>query len=234
MVMVRSGFGRVVSGPNKSRRSGPRAAAVVLATALAGLTAAARQSDPAAAQDASATAMSAVYGDWTLRCQTTSPAVAAAAPAAGTATDANGPAASAAAAPAAAKPGKLCGISSTITVKRDNGQQGVAMVLSVGRDPEGKSWRVAAELPISAWLPNGVKLQDGANTVIAPMVFTACRPQLCGAAAVLDAAAMAKLKGVGEKLYALYRTQAGQNVRVAVPMNGFPAALDALTANLGQ
>jgi invasion protein IalB len=125
---------------------------------------------------------------------------------------------------------RLCRVYTSVTVKADNGERVLATVVSVRETPEPGRMQISARLPLTVWLPTGVKLNTPTGEEIVSLPFVACSPQGCEAGAVLSDAQLGKLRAGAEAASATYQLQTRQQVKLDFSMRGFDAALQAMTA----
>lgn len=124
---------------------------------------------------------------------------------------------------------KACEIRSTVVVQdKQSTQQGVAVVVAIGRILPEQKLQFVAQLPINSVLNIPVKITGKDDKAIVELTYAACQPQLCTATGSLTEAQISALRKAGDILFVVYRNQAGQDVKVEVSTKGFAAALDAL------
>lgn len=154
---------------------------------------------PASAQQS--TSSTAVFDDWSLRCQTSN---------------------------ASGAVSKVCEVRSTLAAKATDGRQVVVLVIAVGKTSPDKPNQVVVNAPTSVWLPVGVKLQDNGGKTLLELPYTSCKASMCAAAAAPTDAQWGAVVGAGEEIFALYRTDAAQDVKVRISLKGLVAAYKAM------
>jgi len=112
---------------------------------------------PAFAQQS--TSSTAVFDDWSLRCQTSN---------------------------ASGVVSRVCEVNSTLAAKATDGRQVVVLVIAVGKSSPDKPNQVVVNAPTSVWLPVGVKLQNNGGKTLLELPYTTCKASMC--AALMDAA----------------------------------------------
>lgn len=124
---------------------------------------------------------------------------------------------------------KGCEIRSTLVVRdQKTNQDGVAAVIAIGRLTSDKALQATVQLPIAAVLNVPVKVTGADDKPIFELSYVACQPQMCSATTTLTDPQVAALRKIGEKLFIVYRNQAGQDVKIDAATKGLNAALDAL------
>lgn len=124
---------------------------------------------------------------------------------------------------------KGCEIRSTLVIRdQQTNQEGVAAVIAIGRLVSDKALQATVQLPIAAVLNVPVKLTGADDKAIVELSYVACQPQMCSATATLTDPQVAALRKVGDKIFLVYRNQAGQDVKIDASTQGLNAALDAL------
>jgi invasion protein IalB len=123
---------------------------------------------------------------------------------------------------------KLCEVNTTLTAKTTDGRQAVVMIVGYGKPAVDKPNQLVVNAPLSAWLPAGIKMQDKAGKLLLDLPFTSCKPNMCAAVAAVSDAQWSVLMAAGEEILALYRSQAGQDFKIQVPLKGLTAAYKAM------
>lgn len=124
---------------------------------------------------------------------------------------------------------KACELRSTLVVQDpQTKQQGVAAVIAIGRTMGEKTMQSVVQLPIAAQLNVAPRLVGADEKSIVEFTFAACQAQLCVANTTMTDAQVASLKKAGDKLFLIYRNQAGQDVKLDVSTKGLSQAFDTL------
>ena len=117
-----------------------------------------------------------------------------------------------------------CRVVSSITVPVAEGQRAVAAVVMVAGAPERGDVRMAVQLPISVWLPTGVRIEGPDGTLVAQFPFLICAPALCEAGGPLTAEQWTRVKASTASLSLRYELQGQQAAKLDFSMDGFVAA----------
>lgn len=112
--------------------------------------------------------------------------------------------------------------------KTEDGRQAVVMIVGVGKPFVDKPNQLVVNAPISARLPAGIKMQDKSEKTLLALSYTFCKPSMCSADTAVTDAQLNTVMAAGDDVFMLYRTQAGQDVKVQVPMKGMSAAYKAM------
>lgn len=131
-------------------------------------------------------------------------------------------------------PRTLCGLVSTVSVKKEGGQPTIVTRIMLRPTQAGQGYQMAFELPLGVLLQPGAQVADGAGKPIVRLPFVACRPTSCEAGAVLTDEQTARLRAATDKAMVFYDLQNGQTMKLEYSMAGFTAALDALKAQAAR
>ncbi len=124
---------------------------------------------------------------------------------------------------------KACEVVATMATQLQNGQTVPTAVMAIGRADTAKSLKLVIQVPINAWLPNGVKLQDKAGKEILSLPFTHCRPDnMCEASIDVTDGQAQSLKKQGDSIVATYRNVTQKEVSQDIILKGYGSALDLL------
>jgi invasion protein IalB len=126
---------------------------------------------------------------------------------------------------------KACEVDATATAKTEDNRQALIMIVGIGKRSAGQPTQIAVQTPLTAWLPLGVKLQDGNGKDILSLPYTACQPSRCTAEGPITDSQLTALTSAGDVFVAIYRTQAGEDIKVQIPVKGLSAAYKAMMAN---
>lgn len=128
---------------------------------------------------------------------------------------------------------RICGLMTTVTLKNQAGVSAVALKIMLRSVPGERGRQLSVDVPISAWLPDGVRLlHNGKELVRLP--FVACRPDSCQAGAVLSPEQLAALGAVTDQADAVYQLQTRKTVTLTFSMRGFAAGAAALEKSLNN
>jgi invasion protein IalB len=108
------------------------------------------------------------------------------------------------------------------------GQDGVLTQIAIGRPVKAQPIHIAIQVPISVWLPTGVKLVSGENDEGILATFKWCVPQACFGLTDITADVVRKWRDAGEGGKMLFKDSNQRDVALPVSWKGFGAAYDAL------
>ena len=128
---------------------------------------------------------------------------------------------------------QVCGLISTVTLKNEQGASGVALKLMFRSVPGAAGRQLSVDVPITAWLPEGIRLVHQGREVMR-LPFVACQPNSCEAGAVLTPEQVAALVAASGQMDAVYKVQTQQTVTLTFSMYGFPEGISALEASLSN
>lgn len=128
---------------------------------------------------------------------------------------------------------RICGLMSTVTLKNDAGASAVALKLMLRSVPGEPGRQLSVDVPISAWLPDGVRLTHAGKELVR-LPFVACRPDSCQAGAVLSREQLAALSAITDQADATYQLQTRKSVTLTFSMRGFGAGAAALEKSLSE
>lgn len=128
---------------------------------------------------------------------------------------------------------RICGLMSTVTLKNEAGASAVALKLMLRSVPGEPGRQLSADVPISAWLPEGVRLIHAGKELVR-LPFVACRPDSCQAGAVLRQEQLAALGAITDQADASYQLQTRKTVTLTFSMRGFADGAAALEKSLSQ
>ena len=128
---------------------------------------------------------------------------------------------------------RICGLMSTVTLKNDTGASAVALKLMLRTVPGEAGRQLSVDVPISAWLPEGVRLIHAGKELVR-LPFVACRPDSCQAGAVLSPDQLVALGAITDQADATYQLQTRKTVTLTFSMRGFAAGAAILEKSLGE
>ena len=122
-------------------------------------------------------------------------------------------------------PQKTCEMVQFTQVK---GQPGVLTQIAIGRPVKGQPIKLVIQVPISVWLPAGVKLVPGAKDAGVTATFKRCVPTACFADVGVRDDTIRKFRSTTEAGKLQFKDANQKDVALPVSFKGFGPAYDAL------
>lgn len=108
------------------------------------------------------------------------------------------------------------------------GQQGVLTQIAIGQPVKGQPIRVAMQVPISMWLPTGVKLVMNDKDEGTLAEFKWCVPTACFGIVEIKDDVLNKWRSASEPGKLLFKDGNQRDIALPVSFKGFATAYDAL------
>jgi invasion protein IalB len=124
------------------------------------------------------------------------------------------------------QPQKTCEM---VQFTKVQGQSGVLTQVAIGRPVKGKPIKLVIQVPLSVWLPSGVRISSGGRDPGIAAAYKRCIPTSCFADVDIKDDAIKKFRAASEpgKLY--FKDANQKDVALPVSFKGFSAAYDALS-----
>jgi invasion protein IalB len=123
-------------------------------------------------------------------------------------------------------PRKTCEMVQFTQVK---GQPGVLTQIAIGRPVKGQPIKLVIQVPISVWLPTGVRLHSGGKNPGISATFKRCMPTACFADTDIKDDTIRKFRSATEAGKIEFKDSNQKDIALPVSFKGFGVAYDALS-----
>ena len=123
-------------------------------------------------------------------------------------------------------PQKTCEMVQFTQVK---GQPGVLTQIAIGRPVKGQPIKLVIQVPISVWLPTGVRLHSNGKDFGISATFKRCMPTACFAELDVKDDTIRKFRSTTEAGKLEFKDANQKDIALPVSFKGFGVAYDALS-----